>query len=292
MHISGVSSQVIFTFVAWFLISYLYHGLGITLGYHRLLTHKSVKVPRWLMYVIASGGYFCLMGSPIVWVGVHRLHHQKSDQPGDPHSPRDGFWHAMFGWMFGMREVQTDDELQKAAGDLMQSRFLRSLGCEHKPEQAQLCLWVNVAVRLALVFVVGWVPVIANTLAMLIVFFSTQMVNAVCHLQTAGYRLYDTYEDSRNVWWVAILTLGEGWHNNHHAIPRSARHGLAWWEVDVTWCAIWLLEKVGLCTNIHRPPLERMPGYKPPKQAVTNVIPLSVPDVVPMALHTPTPVGE
>src|ERR1022692_2895914 len=121
------------TFVAWFIVFYLYHGLGITLGYHRLLTHKSLRVPRWLMYLIVSGGYFGLMGSPIVWVGVHRLHHQKSDLPGDPHSPNEGFKHALYGWMFDMRRVQSDAELQAQVPDLMADPLFRLLGDTHAP---------------------------------------------------------------------------------------------------------------------------------------------------------------
>lgn len=256
------------TFVAWFMASYVYHCLGITLGYHRLLTHKAVKVPRWLMYLIVSGGYLSLMGSPIVWVGVHRLHHQKSDLPGDPHSPNDGFAHALYGWMYKMRDVQTDEELQRAAGELMQDPIFKHLGVEHKPFQAQLCLGINIALRVIGLFVFGWVPMLANSLAVFILFFSTQAVNAVCHLKTAGYRLFDTKDGSRNVWWVAILTMGEGWHNNHHALPRSARHGMAWWEIDGTWCAIWILEKLGLGTNVVRPPKERMPWANRHKRPV------------------------
>lgn len=282
--------------VAWFMISYLYHGLGITLGYHRLLTHKSVKVPRWLMYVIVSGGYLCMMGAPIVWVGVHRLHHQKSDDVGDPHSPRDGFMHALAGWMFHMYDYQSDEELQRSAGELMQDPFFRLLGDKHTPYQAQLCLGVNIVVRLGIWAVFGFWPMFLNTTAMLIVFVSTQLVNAVCHLQTAGYRLHDTREDSRNVWWVALLSLGEGWHNNHHAVPKSARHGMAWWELDVTWMAIWLLEKVGLGTNVVRPPAHKMPGYKAPLSAVPvaagvpaveqQMVDLVVPHVVPKQTQT------
>jgi sn-1 stearoyl-lipid 9-desaturase len=249
---------------AWFLGSYLYHGLGITLGYHRLLTHKSLKVPRWLKYLIVSGGYFCLMGSPIVWVGVHRLHHQKSDMPGDPHSPNDGFMHAFVGWMFGMEKVQSTEELQRSAHDLMEDPVFRLLGDTHKPFQAQLCLGLNIVARLVMLAIFGWVPVLCNALAVGIVFFSTQAVNAVCHLKTAGYRLFNTREDSRNVWWVAILTLGEGWHNNHHAIPKSARHGMAWWEIDVTWITVWLLEKVGLGTNVVRPPKAKLNFHRKP----------------------------
>lgn len=250
------------TFLAWFLGSYLYHAVGITLGYHRLLTHKSLKVPRWLMYGIVSGGYLCAMGSPVVWVGVHRLHHQKSDQPGDPHSPRDGFHHALIGWMTSMADVQTSEDLHRSAGELMNDRWLTKLGVEHDAYQAQLCLAINVAVRLVFLAFFGWLPVIANLLAMFIVFFSTQFVNTYCHMKDYGYRLFETREESRNVWWVAVLTCGEGWHNNHHAIPRSARHGMAWWEVDVTWCTVWLLEKLGLASEIVRPAPERMPWFK------------------------------
>jgi stearoyl-CoA desaturase (delta-9 desaturase) len=211
------------------------------------------------MYAIVSGGYFCLMGSPIVWVGVHRLHHQKSDMPGDPHSPRDGFKHALYEWMFNMSSVQSDEELQRAAGDLMQDPLFRSLGDEHKPMQAQLCLGLNIVFRLIMFAFFGWVAVLANILATFIVFWSTQLVNAVCHLPTAGYRLFDTKEDSRNVWWVAVLALGEGWHNNHHAVPKSARHGMAPWEFDVTYFAIVILEKLGLGTKVILPPAERLP---------------------------------
>jgi fatty-acid desaturase len=240
-------------FLLWLPVFYLYHGLGITLGYHRLLTHKALKVPRWLSYFIVSGGYFCLMGSPIVWVGVHRQHHQKSDLPGDPHSPREGFVHALYGWMFDMRRVQSDAELQAQVPELMSDRFYRLLGDTHDPYQAQLCLGVNIVFRLLLWATIGFPAMMASVISTAIVFWSTQLVNAVCHLPGAGYRSHDTYEDSLNVWWVALLALGEGWHNNHHAIPKSARHGMSWWELDITWISIVVLEKLGLAKNVIRP---------------------------------------
>jgi sn-1 stearoyl-lipid 9-desaturase len=283
------------TFIGWFVVSYYYYGIGITLGYHRLLTHKSLKVPRWLMYVIVAGGYFCLMGSPVVWVGVHRLHHQKSDAPGDPHSPNDGVWHALAGWMFGMDKVQSTDELHRAAGELMKDPFLVALGAEHKAWQAQMCLGINIVIRLGILYFFGWAACLANILALAIVFWSTQCVNAFCHLRSQGYRLFDTREDSRNVWWVALLTFGEGWHNNHHAMPKSARHGMAWWELDVTWMTIWALEKVGLATEVVRPDEHRMPWYKGPKPTpapagvTINVEPPPViPNVVPVVQSTTT----
>lgn len=239
--------------IGWAVFFHYWHGLGITLGYHRLLTHKSLVVPNWLKYFIVSGGYLALMGSPIVWVGVHRQHHQKSDQPGDPHSPKEGFLHALYKWMFYTTRVQSNEELQRQASDLMKDPIFRFLGYEHSAYQAYMCLFWCVVFRLAILAFFGWVPFVGNLIASFTIFWSTQFVNTFCHMQNYGYRTYQTTEDSRNVWWVGILACGEGWHNNHHAIPKSARHGLAWWEFDLTWCAIWLLEKVGLATRVIRP---------------------------------------
>src|SRR5262249_29476022 len=116
-----------------------------------------------------------------------------------------------------------------------------------------LCLACCIIFRVFILVLLGPVALAANLLASVMTFWSTQLVNAVCHLKTAGYRSYETREESRNVWWVGILALGEGWHNNHHAIPKSARHGIAWWEVDVTWYAVWLMEKLGLAKLVIRP---------------------------------------
>ncbi len=274
----------------WFFAFYVYFGLGITLGYHRLLTHRSVKLPKWLEYLVVSGGYFCLMGSPVVWVGVHRLHHQKSDMPGDPHSPRDGFYHALVGWMFEMGKYQTEDELKRAAADLMKDPVYRRLGHSHEPAQAILCLSTNVAWRVAIGLIFGWGVVAVNVLALGIVFLATQCVNAVCHLQTAGYRNFETREDSRNVWWVAILSLGEGWHNNHHAIPKSAQHGMNWWEFDFTWMTICFFEKLGLGKDVFRPPVTRMPGASGTKAVAFNVaeipVELEIPKTVAVSRKT------
>lgn len=245
------------SFVLWFLASFLYHGLGVTLGYHRLLTHKSLKVPTWLKYIIVSGGYLCFMGAPINWVGVHRLHHQKSDQDGDPHSPVHGFKHALYGWMFTMGERQSNEELQKQVPDLLQDKLFCLLGTDHSPSQAGLCFTVCIVARLILLAVLGWVPFVANAIASFIVFWSPQLVNSICHMQNHGYRLWKTRDESRNVWWVAVISCGEGWHNTHHAVPRCARHGMLWWEFDITYITICILEKLGLATDVVRP--QKMP---------------------------------
>lgn len=241
------------TFAAWFIVSFLYAGMGITLGYHRLLTHKGLKVPRWVMYFWVSGGYLALMGAPISWVATHRLHHQKSDQPGDPHSPRDGFEHALYKWMMNMEEKQDAAEVARQCPDLMTDPVLRMLGTSHNAKQAQLCLAINIAWRVGILLLFGQVAFVANLLAGFIVFWSPQFVNTFCHLKEHGYRNFDVRDDSRNVWWVAMLACGEGWHNNHHAFPKSARHGMKWWEFDVTWCTIWLMEKLGLAKEVVRP---------------------------------------
>lgn len=236
-----------------FFLSYYYVGIGITLGYHRLLTHKSLQVPKWLEYLIVSGGYMCLMGSPIIWVAVHRLHHLKSDQPGDPHSPRDGFTHALYKWMFDMRRLQPDEEVLRVCADMTKDPVYNKLGLTHTGDQALLCLAACIIFRIPILLLFGPVALAANVLATVIVFWSTQFVNTFCHMENHGYRTFQTREDSRNVWWVGILALGEGWHNNHHAMPKSARHGMATPEFDITWLTIWALEKVGLAKAVVRP---------------------------------------
>jgi stearoyl-CoA desaturase (delta-9 desaturase) len=266
-------------FMFWFLLSYYFHGVGITLGYHRLLTHRSLKLPAWLGYFWVAAGYLALMGSPLVWVGVHRLHHQKSDVDGDPHSPIHGFKHALYGWMFHMAEIQSDAELQAQVPDLMKDPIYRFLGVDHSPRQAQLCLAVNIAYRVILYLVAGPVAVVANVLATFFVFWSPQLVNAVCHVESMGYRSHDTRDLSRNVWWVGLIAVGEGWHNNHHAFPKSAQHGMQWFEVDVTWYTIWVLEKLGLATNVIRPSLtankalERKAGITMPSLELPEPMP-------------------
>jgi len=241
------------TFAIWFVVSWYYHGIGITLGYHRLLTHKALKLPKLLTYLICSGGYFCLMGGPINWVGTHRLHHQKSDMDGDPHSPVHGFKHALYEWMFTMGDKQSDEEIERQVPDLLQDPFLVSLGVHHEPKQAQRCLILSILFRVLILAVFGWVPMVANLAATFMVFWSPQLVNSVCHMKNHGYRLFETRDESRNVWWVAIMACGEGWHNNHHAVPRSAQHGMAWWEFDVTWLTILFLEKIGLAKDVVKP---------------------------------------
>lgn len=239
--------------IIWFLGSYLWHGIGVTLGYHRLLAHQSLVLRRWVAYPIVMGGYLALQGSPVVWVGVHRLHHGKADGRGDPHSPRDGFLHALVGWMFRMRSVQTDEELRNLAADVMRDPLYRWLGTAHTFDHVIKCLIACVLFRAVIFGFLGPIPLAANVLAAMLVFWSTQLINAMCHIRCiGGYRRFATRDHSFNFWLLGALALGEGWHNNHHAAPRRARHGQHPLELDITWYSIRLLEYLGLAERVNR----------------------------------------
>ncbi len=238
-------------FLSWFALFYLFLGLGGTLGYHRMLTHRALKVPKWLMYLITTGGYLSFQGPPLVWVAIHRTHHQRSDQTGDPHSPKQGFIHALYGWAFGV--VEPDEQLHKQVPDLIKDPYFRLLGDKNGPGGMVRCVIVGLTFRLLVLALFGWVAFAAIMAASIFPFLAGMLVNSICHMPKMGYRLWNTKEMSTNVWWVGYWSLGEGWHNTHHYMPRSARHGIRWWEFDATWCAIWLLEKLGLATDVIRP---------------------------------------
>jgi sn-1 stearoyl-lipid 9-desaturase len=244
--------------VAWFAGSYLYHGLGITLGYHRLLAHRALRLPKLLERAIVLGGYLALQGSPMVWVGVHRLHHWKPDREGDPHSPQDGVFHALITWMFKAHRLQSTEELRQVTDDLTRDNLYRFLGSEHNLSQVIVCLFICVFSRVALFWSCGGDAVIGNVSATFTVLCMTLFVNVGCHVQAPGaYRNFDTCDNSSNFWVLGLLALGEGWHNNHHASPGCARHGKYAIEFDATWYAIRLLEVLGLAQRVRRQDLAK-----------------------------------
>lgn len=224
--------------------------LGITLGYHRLLTHQSFEVPHSLKILIAALGCLAMQGGPIRWIAIHRLHHKTADTPDDPHTPTQGFWWAHILWnIYSHPKLETEEDYQRLAPDLYRVPAFRFLD--------RYFVHLNIAVAL-LVFAVGaWIQGWKLGLSLVIwgcalrtvyVWHVTWLVNSATHLW--GYRSYETNDNSRNNWWVAILTFGEGWHNNHHANPQSARMGLAWYEIDMTYWVIYLLSKIGLAHHI------------------------------------------
>jgi fatty-acid desaturase len=217
-------------------------GLGISLGYHRLHTHRSYKVSVPLEYFLAVCGSLTFEGGPISWVATHRLHHQKSDHAGDPHSPREGAWWSHIIWLLvGAGNHNNTALMSKYAPDLAKHRFYRWLNTYHYIP--------NVALGV-LLFAAGGLPWVLWGLCFRVVFglHATWLVNSATHMW--GSRRFATHDDSRNNWWVALITFGEGWHNNHHAYPTSARHGLAWYEFDISWIQIRFLKLIGLAKSV------------------------------------------
>ena len=245
LHIGAVAALFMFSwrvFAASVLLYWMTVGLGISMGYHRLHTHRSYQIPRFLEYFFAVCGSMTLEGGPIFWVATHRLHHQKSDQPGDPHSPRDGAWWSHVGWiLLGETNHNNTRMLSKYAPDLAKFPFYVWLNNYH---------WVPLTVLGFLLYAIGGWPLFlwGGCLRVVVGLHSTWLVNSATHMW--GRRRFETRDDSRNSWWVALLTFGEGWHNNHHAHPASARHGLAWYELDHSWILISILKFFGIAKAV------------------------------------------
>jgi fatty-acid desaturase len=245
LHIGAAAAPFVFNWsgvaVAALLI-WVTTGLGISMGYHRLHTHRSYKVPLGLEYCLAVCGALTFEGGPIFWVATHRIHHQKSDQPGDPHSPRDGAWWAHVGWiLFGDAKHNNTRLMSKYAPDLAKHRFYVWLNNYH---------WLPTVVLGLLLLALGGLPLMLWGICLRIVIglHGTWLVNSATHMW--GSRRFATRDDSRNNWLVALVTFGEGWHNNHHAHPTSARHGLAWYEFDPSWVQIKILKFLGIAHSI------------------------------------------
>ncbi|MBX9689575.1 MAG: fatty acid desaturase [Candidatus Obscuribacterales bacterium] len=237
-------------FISVFLLAYIYHAIGITLGYHRLLSHRSYKVPKLLEYFIVMGGYLCCEGSPIFWVSTHRLHHRYSDKPGDPHRPMDGRWHAFLGWMYKPRVLISKEQSQSLAPDLYRDPFYRFLHFGHTQLDGPACLLISILYRAALYALFGPLVFWAELSASICAFMAPLIVNLFCHMPKLGYAPFECGDQSRNVWLVAMLSLGEGWHNNHHAHPKSAQFGIFKGEFDLTWQVIRLFSFLGLAKDI------------------------------------------
>ncbi|PWT99682.1 MAG: acyl-CoA desaturase [Terriglobia bacterium] len=245
LHIGAVAALFFFSWRALAVSAFLLWmatGLGISMGYHRLHTHRSYKVPLALEYFFAICGALTLEGGPIFWVATHRIHHQKSDQPGDPHSPRDGAWWAHMGWiLMGESKHNNTRVLAKYAPDLAKHRFYVWLNDYH---------WTLSVVLGILLLWAGGLPMLlwAGCLRIVVGLHGTWLINSATHMW--GSRRFETRDDSRNSWWIALLTFGEGWHNNHHAHPTSARHGLTWYEIDHSWILIKCLKWLGIAKAV------------------------------------------
>ena len=252
-HAGALAALFMFTWQRLAVMAVLYVlaiNVGIGMCYHRLLTHRGYLVPKWLEYVMTVCATLALEGGPMFWVSTHRVHHQLSDQEGDPHTPREGGWWAHTGWLLFGQELHSQTEvLSRYAPDLSRDRFHVWISKYH---------WLPISITGVLLFAGGWywggwvsavgMVLWGGLLRVTLGLHATWLVNSATHLW--GGRRFETRDDSRNSWWVALLTGGEGWHNNHHAHPVSARHGLTWYEVDPNFWGIWMLKKLGLARKV------------------------------------------
>ena len=261
LHLGALAAPFFFTwkgFALFVVLQWMTGCVGVTLGYHRLLTHGSFATFKPVRWFLAFMGQMSGEGTALQWISVHRKHHAYSDQPEDPHSPRHGGLWAHINWMIPDQGRKYFDELyQRYAPDMLKDPGMRFL---HKT-----FLISHIMVG-ALIFAVGyfcWDMHTAISLLLWGMFFRlvwvlhiTWFVNSATHMW--GYRNYKTTDDSTNLWWVGILAFGEGWHNNHHAYQRMARHGHRWWEFDQTYMIILAMEKLGLAWNV----VHDVPGRK------------------------------
>lgn len=250
--------------------TYFYGGLGINIAYHRLLTHRSFACPLWLEHFFTGVALCCLEDMPATWVANHRQHHAHSDERPDPHSPVVSFFWSHMGWLlFKNRDLRSFSAYERYARDVLEDPFYMRL------QRTMLGVWIYVAHAVAYFLagaaVGGWLGgdwasavqlgaswfVWGVVLRTVVVWHITWSVNSLSHI--IGYRTYETNENSRNNWLVALLTSGEGWHNNHHHDPASASNCHQWWEFDLMYVIIRGLERVGLAWNVIRPRHERTP---------------------------------
>src|SRR5215207_6954529 len=248
--------------LALFAVFYLLTGFGVTVGFHRMLTHRAFMTSKPVEYLFATLGSMSVQGPVIAWVADHRKHHAHTDEEGDPHSPHvgqgsglKGLWFAHVGWLM---KTQGSSEFRKYAADLCDDKGMR---------------WISrnflgfVGLSLLIPFVLGfflhgfsitgalWTLLWAGFVRIFFLHHATWSINSVCHF--FGRRRFEVEDKSTNVAWLAIPTFGESWHHNHHAFPRSARQGLGRWEVDLSAAVIWAMEKLGLVHSVVRIAPER-----------------------------------
>ncbi|XP_065866171.1 palmitoyl-monogalactosyldiacylglycerol delta-7 desaturase, chloroplastic-like [Euphorbia lathyris] len=218
--------------------------LGITLSYHRNLCHRSFKLPKWLEYLFAYCGVHALQGSPIDWVSTHRYHHLFCDSERDPHSPTEGFWYSHMSWLFDTNSITERCGGTNNVGDLEKQPFYKFIKNTYILHPIALGI---------LLYALGGLPFLVWGMGVRItwVYHITWLVNSACHVW--GNQSWNTGDLSRNNWWVGVLAFGEGWHNNHHAFEYSARHGLEWWQIDMTWYFVTFLQAIGLATDVKLP---------------------------------------
>lgn len=231
------------TVVPQFLL-YVASGMGITYSYHRQLAHRAFRSPKWLEYLAAHCGMMAMQGGPIEWVSDHRYHHLHTETPLDPHSSYEGFYWSHLGWMLDSEVYEARCSDRRNVADLEKQPFYRFAQDNY--------LWYVAAHWGAVTAIFGLPGLVWRAFFTSLLFHVTWFVNSACHAW--GAQPYRTGDQSRNNWWVGFLAFGEGWHNNHHKYPGSARQGFFWWEIDITYYGLLLLQRIGLISDLRKPP--------------------------------------
>jgi fatty-acid desaturase len=250
IHFGAIAAVIPATFhwsalAAAVLLYYLCGGIGISFCFHRLLTHRSLTVPKWFEYTCALLGTLALQGGPIEWVATHRAHHAHTDTDEDPHDAHRGLLWTHVDWLYRPNKNRLNrEEKQRYAPDLWIQPYYQFL------ERDALLLQVLLGVGLFAIGGISWV-VWGIFVRLAVLYHVTWFVNSAAH--RFGYQTFATGDQSTNCWWVGLLTWGEGWHNNHHAFPFSARHGLRWFEIDPTWWVIGVLRGLGIAQKVKLP---------------------------------------
>jgi stearoyl-CoA desaturase (delta-9 desaturase) len=247
IHAGATAAPFYFTWPAFtcFVVGYIITGmLGITLSYHRQLAHMSFKTPKWLEYILAYCGALALQSHPINWVSSHRHHHGGCETEKDVHSPLDGFWWSHTGWLLDAEGTWMRSNKQNAT-DLSKQWFYRHL-------QKTYALHA-IVLPIAGLYALGGLPFVlwGFFFRVVWVWHITWAVNSVSHVW--GFKDWNTSDNSMNNWMIGILAFGEGWHNNHHAFETSCRHGLKWWQIDMTWYTVKILNLLGLAWDLKYP---------------------------------------
>jgi len=260
-HVGAIAALFMFSWKALAFAAILWWitgSLGIGMGYHRLLTHRGYKTYKPVEYFLTVCSTLTLQGGPMFWVATHRMHHQNTDVEGDPHSPRDGGFWAHMGWIMTGRQLHNHSSaLLPYIPDLRKDKFHVWISKWH---------WLPISVLGIVIFAVGGIQYLmwGIFLRTVVGLHATWLVNSATHMW--GSQRFLTGDTSKNSFWVAMLTFGEGWHNNHHAHPQSAKHGIAWYEFDMNWMGISALRMMGLAWDIKLPklkPAENVPDKAP-----------------------------
>lgn len=223
---------------------------GIGIGYHRMLTHEGFKGPKWIRALFVVMGAMAVDGAPATWAATHIKHHAHSDEEGDPHSPLEGFWHAHWGWLFDRSNFQN---IKTYAPHLIDDPVVMFV--------ERNIAWFYLFSSILPFFLGGFTGLVwGGGVRIFLVSHVTWSVNSICH--TFGKRAYETTDESRNNWLIGMLAFGEGWHNNHHAFPRNAFHGMKWYQVDFNGLGIRIMEKLGLVWDVQRVGQETLEAHQ------------------------------